>query len=71
MNPSEAQAYALAEALGVPTGEDPIATLEAFLAERDHGEELASHRAAWERAAARTPHGVPIELTPTDFPRPR
>lgn len=29
--------------------------------------ELASHRVAWERAAARTPHGEPIELRPGDF----
>ena len=67
MNPSEAQAYALAEALGVPAGEDPIATLEAFLAERGHAGELAAHRDAWGRAAARTPHGTPIELSPADF----
>jgi hypothetical protein len=67
LNPSEAQAYALAEALGVPAGDDPIAAVERFLLERGHGEELAAHRSAWARAAARTPHGVPIELSPGDF----
>ncbi len=28
---------------------------------------LASYRDAWARAAARTPHGAPIELAPEDF----
>ncbi|MGI8713639.1 MAG: nitrile hydratase accessory protein [Solirubrobacteraceae bacterium] len=28
---------------------------------------LARYRNAWERAANRTPHGTPIELTPQDF----
>lgn len=28
---------------------------------------LAQARDAWERAAARTPHGTPIELTPADL----
>jgi nitrile hydratase accessory protein len=28
---------------------------------------LARYRAAWRRAARRTPHGVPIALTPEDF----
>ena len=68
MNPSEAQAYALCEALGLRAGDDPIATLETFLAREGHLEALASHRAAWVRAAARTPHGEPIELSPEDFP---
>ena len=30
-------------------------------------EALASYHDAWERAAARTPHGSPIELSPEDF----
>jgi hypothetical protein len=67
LNPSEAQACALAQALRIPVGEDPIATLEAFVAERGHANELEAHRTAWARAAARTPHGAPIELTPADF----
>jgi hypothetical protein len=67
LNPSEAQAYALAQALRIPVGDDPIATLEAFLHERGHAEELQAHRHAWARAAERTPHGTPIELTPADF----
>ena len=29
--------------------------------------ELATLRAAWDRAAHRTPHGTPIELTDADF----
>ena len=28
---------------------------------------LARYRDAWDRAAARTPHGKPIELSPDDF----
>ena len=28
---------------------------------------VARYRAAWSHAAARTPHGSPIELTPADF----
>ena len=28
---------------------------------------LARHRDAWDRAADRTPHGMPIELTAKDF----
>jgi hypothetical protein len=67
LNPSEAQAYALAEALGLAPGNDPIATLEAFLAARGLSGELARHRQAWARAAARTPHGAPIELLVDDF----
>ena len=68
MNPSEAQAYALVEALGLGGTDDPIGTLERFLADEGLADELALHRAAWHRADARTPHGVPIELTPADFP---
>ena len=30
---------------------------------------LAYYRTAWEHAAARTPHGMPIELAATDFTR--
>jgi hypothetical protein len=30
-------------------------------------DELATLRAAWDRAAHRTPHGVPIELSDADF----
>ena len=29
---------------------------------------LARYRAAWDHAAERTPHGLPIELRPEDFP---
>jgi nitrile hydratase accessory protein len=29
---------------------------------------LARYRAAWHKAALRTPHGTPIALTPADFP---
>jgi len=69
LNPSEAQAYALIEVLGIPKGEDPISTLETFLAREGLADELALHRGAWARAAARTPHGEPIELSPEDFAR--
>ena len=29
--------------------------------------ELARHQSGWQRAAERTPHGVPIELSPADL----
>ena len=46
-----------------------LATLERLVVERGatDAEALAVHRHAWEHAAARTPHGTPIELTPEDF----
>jgi nitrile hydratase accessory protein len=31
------------------------------------GPTIARHREAWDHAAQRTPHGVPIELRPEDF----
>jgi len=46
-----------------------LAALERIAAEKrllDHAE-LARTRRAWEHAAARTPHGVAIELMPGDF----
>lgn len=65
-----------AQAAGDPdTGETYyrhwMATLERIVAEKrltDAGT-LARTRDAWERACARTPHGVPIELRPSDFQR--
>lgn len=46
-----------------------LVTLERIVAEKSvtTPADLASHRDAWERAAARTPHGQPIELQPGDF----
>jgi hypothetical protein len=43
-------------------------TLEQVVVERGltSAGELAGLRAAWDRAAHRTPHGVPIELTDAD-----
>jgi nitrile hydratase accessory protein len=63
-----------AQAAGDPdTGETYyhhwLATLERIVAEKgvtDAGT-LTRARDAWERACARTPHGVPIELKPDDF----
>ena len=49
-----------------------LSALEGLLAEKgmtDAGT-LARYRAAWERAAERTPHGTPIELAPADFASP-
>jgi nitrile hydratase accessory protein len=46
-----------------------LCTLERIVAEKgltDPGS-LARTRAAWSRAAERTPHGVAIELSPDDF----
>lgn len=44
-------------------------TLERVVVERGltSGAELSDLRAAWDRAAHRTPHGTPIELTESDF----
>lgn len=46
-----------------------LATLEHLLASKGvaSAEMQARYRAAWHRAADRTPHGVPIELSPGDF----
>jgi nitrile hydratase accessory protein len=46
-----------------------LATLERLVAEKGVTTErtLARYRDAWDRAADRTPHGTPIELTPEDF----
>jgi nitrile hydratase accessory protein len=49
-----------------------LAALEGLLAEKrvTDASTLARYRAAWERAAERTPHGTPIELAPEDFASP-
>ena len=46
-----------------------LATLERLVAENGvaSGETLGRYRDAWNRAAGRTPHGRPIELSPDDF----
>ena len=46
-----------------------LAALERLVAEKGitEGETLTRYRDAWDRAADRTPHGTPIELTPDDF----
>ena len=63
-----------AQAAGDPdTGETYyrhwLNTLERLVSEKGASDEatLARYRAAWDRAAARTPHGQPIELRPDDF----
>jgi nitrile hydratase accessory protein len=63
-----------AQAAGDPdTGETYyshwLATLERMIAEKavTSPTDLARHRLAWQRAAQRTPHGRPIELTGEDF----
>ena len=63
-----------AQAAGDPdTGETYyghwLATLERLVAEKEvaTGATLARYRDAWKRAAGRTPHGRPIELSPDDF----
>jgi nitrile hydratase accessory protein len=63
-----------AQAAGDPdTGETYyrhwLATLERLVAEKGvaSGETLARYRNAWDRAAGRTPHGRPIDLSPDDF----
>ena len=46
-----------------------LAALESLVAERAASDPatLARYRAAWHRAALRTPHGAPIALQPEDF----
>lgn len=46
-----------------------LATLERLVAEKGvtSATTLTRYRNAWDHAADRTPHGKPIELTPTDF----
>jgi nitrile hydratase accessory protein len=46
-----------------------LATLERLVAEKGitSRDTLARYRDAWDRAADRTPHGTPIELSPDDF----
>ena len=49
-----------------------LAALETLVAAKGAGSiaELTRYRDAWDRAAARTPHGVPIELRGADFEPP-
>ncbi len=63
-----------AQAAGDPdTGETYyrhwLAALERLLAEKGAADPatLARYRAAWHRAARRTPHGTPLQLRPEDF----
>jgi nitrile hydratase accessory protein len=65
-----------AQAAGDPdTGETYyrhwLATLEKLVAEKGvtTTEALHRYRDAWDHAADRTPHGMPIELRPADFGR--
>jgi nitrile hydratase accessory protein len=46
-----------------------LAALERMVAEQGLTEQttLGRYREAWARAAARTPHGIPIELRPSDL----
>jgi nitrile hydratase accessory protein len=46
-----------------------LATLERLVAEKAIAsrDTLVRYRDAWDRAADRTPHGKPIELSPDDF----
>jgi nitrile hydratase accessory protein len=46
-----------------------LAALERIVGDKGAGsaDDLARYRDAWARAAARTPHGQPIELRPDDF----
>ena len=79
--PWEAEVHALATLLsdrGLLTWPDVsgrssylelLASIEQVVVERGLASagELHSLRAAWDRAAHRTPHGTPIELTDADF----
>lgn len=76
-------AQALAESIAAAparAGEDAndayyrqwLAALEHIVARKGAASpaELAALQRAWDRAADRTPHGQPIELTPRDFDSP-
>jgi len=79
--PWEAEVHALATLLsdrGLLTWPDMsgrtsylelLAALEEVAVDRGltSADELGSLRAAWDRAAHRTPHGTPIELTDADL----
>ena len=63
-----------AQAAGDPdTGETYyqhwLATLERLVSEKGiaNRDALTRYHDAWDRAADRTPHGTPIELSPQDF----
>lgn len=68
-------AAALSEEIGAGRGDGEtyyhawLAALERLVAETGaaSGEAQASTQEAWRRAAARTPHGKPIELSESDF----
>jgi nitrile hydratase accessory protein len=69
-----AQEIKRAQAAGDPdTGETYylhwLATLERLITEKGvaSSDTLHRYRDAWDHAADRTPHGVPIELRPEDF----
>ena len=69
-----ARAIAAAQAAGDPDLGDTyyrhwLVALETLIAEKGvaSADELARYRRAWDRAAARTPHGQPIELAPRDL----
>ncbi|MDB5503403.1 MAG: putative metal chaperone involved in Fenitrile hydratase activation GTPase of family [Tardiphaga sp.] len=50
-----------------------LATLENLIADKGvaTADTLHRYRNAWDHAADRTPHGMPIELTPEDFSHPK
>jgi hypothetical protein len=49
-----------------------LAALERVIEDNDIADlsTLVRYREAWRTAAARTPHGAPIELQPSDFRQP-
>ena len=64
-----------AQAAGDPDAGDTyyrhwLAALERLVTAKGVASEetLGRYREAWDRAADRTPHGTPIELSPDDFP---
>jgi nitrile hydratase accessory protein len=63
---SEALGAEIAAAPDAPYYECWLAALERLVASLTAAD-LQRFRHAWAHAAARTPHGMPIELTPGDF----
>ncbi|HEX6022632.1 MAG TPA: nitrile hydratase accessory protein [Solirubrobacter sp.] len=64
---SQALGAEIAAAPDDPYYECWLRALERVVASLTDEDKLARYRDAWAHAAARTPHGTPIELTPADF----
>ena len=64
---SQALGAEIAAAPDAPYYDCWLAALERLVGPLSDPGTLERYRHAWAHAAARTPHGTPIELTPADF----